>query len=510
MRPILTLSHRLALRAPLALSLLSVALLGACGGGSEGDGGSSLLGASPTYQLANVLPDVPSDDDSDGSASSALATPVQIGISTAQAAQPTSGLSGEDLQNQAGTATALSAAGGADGTASAAAATTSISVYTPAQIRAAYGFGQLPLPSPANLNAYAGAGQTIVIVDAFHNPNIANDLAVFSQKFGLAGCSSSTLTSATALPLAAPATSAGCSLVVAYSGTNGTVTSAVPAINKGWVTESSLDVEWAHAIAPMARIVLVEARSNGGADLLDAIRLAGKLGAGAVSMSFGAPEFSGWASVDSLFQTARVAYIASSGDSGYGTSWPATSPNVLAIGGTRLNYSGAARSETAWTGSGGGLSSYVSAPAWQSATRVPTNPLALWSSSTSVTLAAPRMRAVPDVAFNADPNSGQYVYVTPSTTTGGVGWLVAGGTSIGAPQWAGLVAIANALRGLQGKVMVGAVNSRVYGAVANTSLSDITTGNAGSCIGCQARSGFDLVTGLGTPNAAAILSLLAI
>src|SRR5262249_22602105 len=139
-----------------------------------------------------------------------------------------------------------------------------------------------------------------------------------------------------------------------------------------WASEIALDVEWAHAIAPGANILLVEATNNSFANLLAAVRFAASQpGVVAVSMSWGGGEFSSETSFDSTFQTPAahggVTFVASSGDAGAPASYPAISPNVLAVGGTTLNLdsSGNILSESAWSGSGGGISLFEAQPAYQ-------------------------------------------------------------------------------------------------------------------------------------------------
>ena len=182
-------------------------------------------------------------------------------------------------------------------------------------------------------------------------------------------------------------------------------------------------MEWAHAIAPSAKILLVEADTPSGANLMKAVDYArARTDVVSVSMSWGGQEFKGETSLDSHFtSTHGIAFFASSGDSGAGTSWPAASPKVIAVGGThiRLSSSGTFVSETAWDGSGGGISVYEKEPAYQKTYNI--------SRSHG-------MRATPDVAYNADPSSGFSVYHAG-------GWYVVGGTSAGAPQWAAIAAL---------------------------------------------------------------------
>lgn len=377
-----------------------------------------------------------------------------------------------------------------------------IATYTPAQIRAAYGLPALPSTMTglsASQAAQLGAGQTIYLVDAQNDPNAAAELAAFNQKFGLPACTTKAIAVTAALPLPAPSSTA-CEFSVVYNTAAGAMTGTAPAYNSGWATEITLDIQWAHATAPLARIVLIEAPDAQLSSLLGAVKLANAMGPGIVSMSFGAAEGNWTASVDSAFTAAGMTYLAATGDSGAGVSWPSVSANVLAVGGTTLTYSGTGtRSEISWSGTGGGVSAYTATPSYQTA-------------------AVPGMgsvahRSVADVSFNADPASGQYVAVqTPGATT--VSWLSVGGTSLSTPQWAGLIAIANASRAVNGKAALGAPHSVLYGQISTvpgnyaSSFADVTLGSDGTCTLCSAKLGYDPLTGLGTPNVSALLSIL--
>ncbi|MBV8617406.1 MAG: S53 family peptidase [Curvibacter sp.] len=446
----------------------------------------------PAYHLAPVILAAPDDADASGASLSAARAPKSQAL-------PISTLSSRRLTVQAMQAAGL----GADGAVSPQASTSAVVTYTPAQIRAAYGWPALPT-SLTNLTAaqaaQLGAGQTIYIVDAMNDPNVLAELSAFNQKFGLPACTSVPISTSTSLPLAAPPTNA-CQISVAYSTTAGALTNTAPAYDSGWQGEIALDVQWAHATAPLARIVLIEAPDSSVNSLLAAVKLANTMGPGVVSMSFGGAEGSWTASVDSTFTTAKMSYVAASGDSGSGVSWPAVSSNVLGVGGTSLTYSGSgARSEVAWSGSGGGTSAYTATPSYQSS-------------------AVPGMgtvshRSVPDVSFNADPNTGQYLAVIPQGSSTAQ-WLSAGGTSLATPQWAGLTAVANAMRVVASKAVLGAPQSVLYGQVATVAgtyaadFLDITKGSDGSCAICSAHTGYDEVTGLGTPNAASLLGTLS-
>lgn len=498
----------------LGTGLLSAGLVACGGGGADGPSavqaqiatGNTTLQLSsdelsataaaqnllPAYHLAPVILPAPDDADVSGASLSAARAPRSQGL-------PVSNLSSRRLTVQAMQAAGL----GADTTVSPQASTSAVVTYTPAQIRAAYGWPTLPTSLTSLTAAQAaqlGAGQTIYIVDAMNDPNVLAELNTFNQKFGLPACTSVPITASTSLPLAAPAANA-CQISVAYSTTTGALTNTAPAYDSGWQGEIALDVQWAHATAPLARIVLIEAPDSSVNSLLAGVKLANSMGPGVVSMSFGGTEGNWTASVDSAFTVAKMSYVAASGDSGSGVNWPAVSSNVLGVGGTSLTYSGSgARSEVAWSGSGGGTSAYTATPSYQS-NAVPG-------------MGTVSHRSVPDVSFNADPNTGQYLAIIPQGSSTAQ-WVSAGGTSLATPQWAGLTAVANAMRVVTSKAVLGAPQSVLYGQVATVAgtyaadFLDITKGSDGSCTICSAHTGYDEVTGLGTPNAASLLSSLS-
>jgi len=320
-------------------------------------------------------------------------------------------------------------------------------VYTPQQIKHAYGFD--------NIVSLDGTGQTIAVVDAYDAPNVASDAQTFSDQFGL-GTVSLTKTSPTG---------------------------AIPKADSGWAGEITLDVEWAHAIAPKANILLVEAVSNSLDDLMSAVDTArNTAGVSVVSISWGGSEFAGETAYDSHLTTpvghTGITFVASSGDSGafHGLAWPSASPNVLSVGGTtlKLTSSGDYGSESGWSGSGGGYSKYESEPTYQTSAQ------------------SSGVRTDPDVAYNANPKDGVYVYFTPPSSTGG--WYSFGGTSAGAPQWSGLIALANQGRGAAGSLTN--AQAAVY-SLPSTDFHDVTSGSNGF----RAHTGYDLVTGRGTPKA---------
>lgn len=519
------------------VALASLALLAACGGGPANDAATppTMLASSTTFELAipmlpaavmaqplqpafhaaPMLLDAPARERA-GNAS-ALAAPHRQSLAWGMEAVPTSRLTPEGIAaarrgyphlrarptEQADDLNGADQPAGASDALAPMAAGAQIATYTPAQIRAAYGLAPLPAAGSALSAAQAaqlGAGQTIYIVDAMHNPNTAAELAAFNQRFSLPTCVTRTLAPGASLPLAAPSAKA-CELVVVYSTAAGAMSAAAPAYDAGWATEIALDVQWAHATAPLARLVVIEAADASVNSLLGAIRLANAMGPGAVSMSFGGAEGSWTATADSAFTGAAMTYLAATGDSGAGVSWPAVSSKVLAVGGTTLTYSGSgARTEAGWSGTGGGTSAYAGLPTYQT--------------SAVPGMGAALRRKVADVAFNADPASGQYVAVM-APGAGAVSWISAGGTSLATPQWAGVVAIANARRALLAKAPLGAPHALLYGQIAAlpssyaAAFADITRGQNGTCATCIAGTGYDILSGLGTPNLGSLLGLMA-
>ena len=318
-------------------------------------------------------------------------------------------------------------------------ATTSPTGLSPATIKSAYNF---PTSS-------TGAGQTIAIVDAYDDPTAESDLDVFSSTYGLPACT----------------TANGC-----FTKVNQTGGTSYPRKDAGWALEISLDIQWAHAIAPGANILLVEASSNSFANLLAAEDYA-KAHAQYVSNSWGGSEFSGESSYDSHFAQSGVSFFVSSGDSGLPAQYPSASRNVISVGGTTLNFdsSGTFTTETGWSGSGGGCSLYETATSAQSS----------FSQYGQVNCAG--KRATPDVSLDADPASGVSVYDT-TRYQGQQGWFRVGGTSASSPMWAGRSAVAGTVVG----------STYVYGN--SIPFRDITSGNNGA----SALPGYDLVTGRGS------------
>lgn len=330
--------------------------------------------------------------------------------------------------------------------------------YSPSQIRKAYGLDKITA---------TGSGETIAIVDAYGSPTMQSDLTAFCTQYGL--------------PQA--------SLTIAYP-------SGKPTIKDGgWALETAMDVEWAHVVAPNAKILLCVAKSPTTANLVAAIDYATSHGAQVVSNSWGGSEFSGESTYDSHFQHTGVTYLASSGDNGAGVGWPAISNYVVSVGGTKLNIAsdGTYQSETGWTGSGGGLSSYITMPTYQ------TN----WSSVVST------HRGNPDISWDADPSTGVAVYSTTKYNNQS-GWFEVGGTSLGSPCWAGMIAVMDQNRTTpltSFNVMTDLYNAAgTTGSTGYTSYyNDITSGSNGTY---SAKAGYDLVTGIGTPKASTLVNYM--
>ena len=314
---------------------------------------------------------------------------------------------------------------------------------SPSTIDSVYGFS-------AATNG--GAGKTIAIVDAYDDPTAASDLNAFSQQWGLPQCS----------------TSNPCFSKVNQSG--GT---SYPGGNSSWDLEISLDIEWAHALAPASTILLVEANSNSFADLTAAEQYAGAH-ADYVSNSWGGSEFSGETAYDSAFTAPagrNVSYFVATGDTGGAVEYPATSPDVVAVGGTSLLFSssGTFSAENAWSSGGGGCSAVEAAPSTQS------------SFSQYAQAGCNGRRSTPDVSLDADPASGVAVYDS-TPYSGSSGWWTVGGTSASTPMWAA-----------ESAVLGSAVNSAtVYSAA--IPFRDIISGSNGH----STLTGYDLATGRGS------------
>ena len=352
--------------------------------------------------------------------------------------------------------------------------------YTPAQMTQAYGVNQISFGGVTG----TGAGQTIAIVDAFNDPNIISDAAGFNSNFNLPQFNV-----------------AGGPTFTVLNQTGGT---SLPTIDgQGWDLEESLDVEWAHSIAPQANIILYESNTNNDPDMDQAVATAAANPAvSVVSMSWGESEFAGETSEDPFVltptgRTGGVTFLAGSGDWDSPAIYPSLSPDVVSVGGTSLDIQpdGTYVSESVWNnnngyGTGGGVSQYESLPAYQDGLN-------------GINGASTTNRNAPDVSMDADPDTGVYVLDTYSG-----GWYQVGGTSLSTPLWAGLVSIANQGRALNGEPSLNGLTQTLptlYN-LPSTDFNDITTGGNGTY---NAAPGYDLVSGIGTPIANLLVPDLA-
>ena len=331
---------------------------------------------------------------------------------------------------------------------------------TPASLACVYSL--VPRANSCNPNLVfanpTGGFGAIALVDAFHDPTALTDLQTFSAQFGLK----------------AP------NLTVVFA------TGVKPAQDPtgGWELEEALDLEWAHAMAPDARLFLVEARSNSFSDLLAAERVAGSLvaraGGGEVSNSWGGAEFSGETTFDSTFTTAGVVYFASSGDQP-GVQYPAASPNVVAAGGTTTSRNPSTAnflSEHPWDLAGSGLSAFEARPVYQDVIQATVG----------------THRGVPDLSFDSNPVTGAWVFDSTPVQGAGSGWFIVGGTSLASPALAGIVNAAGTRLGSSNAEL-----NLIYNNLAiTTDFNDITSGFCGPTAGFSAKLGWDLCTGIGS------------
>lgn len=340
-------------------------------------------------------------------------------------------------------------------------------IQTPASLGCIYGLVSTRVPgcnpNTATINP-TGGSKAIAIVDPFDAPNAFSDLVVFSNQFGL------------------PVPTNGTTFQKIYA------TGTEPAYDAGAEVEESLDVQWAHAMAPNATIYLVEAASDSASDLMYAVGVANGLveaaGGGEVSMSWGGAEFSGELSYDSNFTTSGVVYFAAAGDSP-GTNYPSTSPNVVAVGGTTLRtswYNCHFKQEVAWVDAGGGPSYYESRPSYQ-------NIIEGIVDST---------RGVPDVAAIADPYTPVWVYISDQASNIGTGnWWAVGGTSVATPVMAGIVNSAGKFS-KSTLLELKKIYSDFY--YSTGYFMDITCCFCGPYMTFPAGPGWDFCTGVGSPR----------
>jgi subtilase family serine protease len=321
--------------------------------------------------------------------------------------------------------------------------------WTPQSLASAYGIAW----SPA-----FGAGKTIAIIDAYDSPAVEADLGVFSHYFGLPACT----------------TANGCFKRVNQVG----AATPRPSFNAGWALEINLDVQWVHAMAPGAKILLVEARSATFGDLNAAEQYANNVSSATyLSNSWGAPEFSDESAFDGVFTPKPgKSMLFASGDSGLPASYPSAAPAVVSVGGTTISKSGSKVTETVWSGGGGGCSKYVLAAPKQKAFKDYTQ-----AGCTK------GMRATPDIAAIADPATGVLVYMS-SAWNGSAGWFMVGGTSLATPVVAGIAAGAG--------VTLNA--GTIYGTAFRYRDVNKSTAKSAKTNGATCKTGYDMCTGRGS------------
>ncbi len=327
----------------------------------------------------------------------------------------------------------------------------------------------------------AGSSQTIALVDAFNDPTVEADLAVYDQQFGLPECTRAN----------------GCFTELNQEGK----ASPLPKTSGGWATEISIDVQMAHAICQSCHIVLIETKSEAFSDLGAGVNAAVSAGASIVSNSYGEGESPSYSSLGKAdYDHPGIPILASSGDCGYlntageedclgrptAADFPADVPTVVAVGGTSLTEASGVWTSTTWTDAGSGCSTIFTAQPWQTEL-----------SDFSAT-GCSDSRAVADVSAVGDPETGVDVYdSTPERAGAGTGWGVWGGTSVSAPIVAGEFGLAG------GGLGVSYPASTLYAHFGDAgALYDVTLGSNGTCAGatiCTAASGFDGPTGVGSP-----------
>jgi subtilase family serine protease len=336
-----------------------------------------------------------------------------------------------------------------------------LSGLTPAQLTSAYGLDSITFSTGSVTVKGDGTGQVIALIEAYHDPTLRSDLTTFDREFNLPDPPQ---------------------LIVANQAGSQT--------NSGWALEESMDVEWAHAIAPGATILVVEAHSQSRQSLIAAVNAARRTpGTVAISMSWGFNETATEASSNSLFTTPAghrgITFFAASGDSGQpgGAEWPSVAPTVISVGGTTLNlsFSGHYQSETAWVDSSGGLSRFEREPGFQRLVQ------------------GTGKRSTPDVAFDGDPDTGVRVYQS-SLYSGQGSWEVVGGTSLGAPAWAAIIAIADQGRALEGKPPLDGGTQTLPTLYSVPSSDFNVVPPLGSRISAAVTAGTNPYTGRGTPN----------
>jgi kumamolisin len=347
---------------------------------------------------------------------------------------------------------------------------------TPASLACLYGLtGPTVFCNPiglSNTNNPGGGSKAIAVVDAYDYPSALADLKAYSSNFGLPAPTSSNFTVAWAG--SKPSPDPDCANVSGW---------------QCWATEAALDIEMAHSASPRAHIYLVEAASNNFSDLFAAIGKAAALvkaaGGGEVSMSWGGSEWSTEMSEDWRFNQSKVVFFGATGDV-EGTQYPAVSPNVVAVGGTTITrspYTLDFEQEITWEDGGGGVSLYEPLPSFQK----------------SLASELPG-RGIPDVAADANPRTGVWVYDSYENTYSGVQqpWNIVGGTSVATPYWAGIVNHGGSFAASSAAELALIYKTAATPSAYSRDYRDINYGTCGYYDGWYAQKGWDPCTGNGS------------
>jgi kumamolisin len=340
---------------------------------------------------------------------------------------------------------------------------------TPASLACVYGFvAPVAGCNPITVTALAtGGSKLVIVVDAYDDPTATNDLTVFSKQYGL--------------PAITPS-----NFQVVYANKGRPQQDPTG----GWELEESLDIEMAHALAPGAKVILLEAYSELNPDLFAAVTVAAGLATaadgGEVSSSWGQPEFSGEESDESIFTGTNVVFVASTGDLP-GTLFPSELQNVIGAGGTSINRSnGNFVSQSTWEYGGGGPSLYVPVPPYQAGIK-------------KIKKRGPN-RAVPDISFDANPDTGVVIYDTTPYNDVTLDWVVVGGTSVASPSLAAMINSAGSFAASTTAELTTMYKHYMKSYASPANWTDIQLGICGNNGGAKATKEWDFCTGIGVPN----------
>lgn len=359
--------------------------------------------------------------------------------------------------------------------------------YFPADLESAYGLtGDIATMEPGP------AAPTVAIVDAYDDPNAASDLSAYRSAMSGATDPNTELPDPVMPPLCSSTVTSGC---VTFTKVNQTGGTTYPSANNGWAEEISLDLDTVSAVCPDCNIVLVEASSSSMANLAQAVTEAKTFGPAAITNSYGGTEASSETADNSIYSAGpATAITAATGDDGYGVEYPAASPDLTAVGGTSLTYTGSGaglqwQAQTVWSDSGSGCSADEAMPSWQ-------DDQGVYTQSSTCT-----RRQVADISADANPETGFAAYDSYRES----GWLVFGGTSLSTQIVGATYAVASATGELRPSPQSLYVDAGTSSTAATPGLVPVTSGSNSGCGNylCNAAdhmpSGYDGPGGLGTP-----------